>query len=412
MKMRRLGLAVAALLVAMPVFAGAAEAPSYTVTLLYGPPDNPAVQATGINNNGDIVGVCSSGGINAARYMFLYSGGSYYTLPNAPNAAWNSTNPLGINDFGFIVGNYVSGAGSLAGNEHGFLYEKNIFYITIDDPYALPDSNRGAWTEAHGINDHGDIVGVYRDSNDIFHAYLFSLGAFTAFSDDPVGIAGTTTPYGIDDNGDIVGSYKDNIGLHGFLYSGGSFITLDDPNGMGSTVATGVNDYGEVVGWCVNSSGRHEGFLYNGGAFTTIDATNGAGGDTWALGINDSGKIVGKMSSADGSLQAGYVAAPNLLWRGAVELDGGWEWLSWFGYFNTTYAPWIWHQTLGWLYPYGNSTDSVWFWDQAMNGFWWTNRAIYPYLYRAGDGAWLFYVEGSSNPQWFFNFQTSKWESY
>jgi len=36
-------------------------------------------------------------------------------------------------------------------------------------------------------------------------------------------------PGGINDSGQIVGRYQDPGGLHGFLYSGGNYVTLDDP---------------------------------------------------------------------------------------------------------------------------------------------------------------------------------------
>ena len=103
------------------------------------------------------------------------------------------------------------------------------------------------------------------------------------------------------------------------------------------------------------------------------------------------------------------------LWQNAISLGSGWEWLSWFGYFNTNDSPWIYHDTLGWLYPYGTSTDSIWFYDPVMNAFWWTSATVYPYVYRASDGTWLFYsvpAQGlSSTPRWFYNFSTNKWES-
>ncbi|MDR3566903.1 MAG: hypothetical protein P4L43_02640 [Syntrophobacteraceae bacterium] len=411
MKMPRLRLALAALLVAAPAMAGRAVASPYTIAMLYGTSDNPAVQACAINNYGDIAGTYSSGSANAQSRMFLYSAGAYFTLPDAPNAASNSTSPLGINDSGGIVGNYyVSGSNSTNGHEYGFLYCYNTFF-PLSDPNALPDSQGATWTEAHGINDQGAIVGVYRDSRDISYPYLYAAGSFNPFPGAP-GLVGTTIPYGINNNGDVVGSYSDISGhQRGFLYSGKQFVSLDAPYAAGKTVATGINDNGEVVGWYVNGSGNQEGFLWNGGAFTTIDAEISGSGNTVASGINNSGQIVGTWRSADGSLKLGFVATLTALWRDAQDIGSGWKWLSWFGIFDTTSSPWIYHQSLGWLYAYGTSTYSLWFWDPAMNDFWWTRQGVYPYLYRAGDGAWLYYLRGSSNPRWFYNFKTLAWES-
>ena len=108
------------------------------------------------------------------------------------------------------------------------------------------------------------------------------------------------------------------------------------------------------------------------------------------------------------NLLLGYQEAGGL-WKNATNLGGGWEWLKWFYFFYTGDSPWIYHQTLCWLYPYGTSPDSIWFWDAAMNGFWWTSQTTFPFIYRAGDGTWLYYDEWTSPPL-FYNFRTRKWE--
>ena len=120
----------------------------------------------------------------------------------------------------------------------------------------------------------------------------------------------------------------------------------------------------------------------------------------------------GFQSAFAGGQDDAFTAEIGGLWSNAVNLGGGWYWLSWFGYFNTNAAPWIYHPTLGWLYPYGSSTDSIWFWDTGMNAFWWTSATVYPYIWRASDGVWLYYDVGSSSPRWFYNYGAQKWESY
>src|SRR4051794_21794055 len=55
----------------------------------------------------------------------------------------------------------------------------------------------------------------------------------------------------------------------GFLYSGGSFTTIEVP-GAYLTYANGINDVGQIVGGFADSTGFH-GFLDSGGSFTTID---------------------------------------------------------------------------------------------------------------------------------------------
>jgi len=86
--------------------------------------------------------------------------------------------------------------------------------------------------------------------------------------DDPLG--GTqssgqgTRAQGINDQGQIVGFYVDSSGAtHGFLYSGGTYTTLDDPLGTGGTFAQGINDQGQIVGYYIDSSNTLHGFLYS-----------------------------------------------------------------------------------------------------------------------------------------------------
>jgi probable HAF family extracellular repeat protein len=101
----------------------------------------------------------------------------------------------------------------------------------------------------------------------------------------------TTIDYpakGINDSGQIVGYFGDAAGLHGFLYSGGSFTTIDVPGAV-QTIANGINDSGQIVGSFSDAAGH--GFLDSGGTFTTIDAPGALSTD--ARGINDSGQIVG-----------------------------------------------------------------------------------------------------------------------
>ena len=114
---------------------------------------------------------------------------------------------------------------------------------------------------------------------------------------------------------------------------------------------------------------------------------------------------------AGGDYDAFIAEIENTLWN-STDLGGGWMWLDWFGYFNAGNYPWVYHSTLGWLYPFGSTTSSIWVWDAAMGAFWWTSATVYPFLYRASDGAWLFYDVASSKPRYFFNYSTQSWEKH
>ncbi len=102
-----------------------------------------------------------------------------------------------------------------------------------------------------------------------------------------------TVANGINDTGQIVGYYQDSsFHLHGFLYSGGAYTTVDDPLGTNVTLANGINDTGQIVGYYADSSAVTHGFVYNDGKYTTIDDPLGTEGNG-ANGINATGQIAG-----------------------------------------------------------------------------------------------------------------------
>jgi hypothetical protein len=94
-----------------------------------------------------------------------------------------------------------------------------------------------------------------------------------------------TLNYGLNDFGQVVGGYQDNAGnFHGYTYTGGKYVTFDEPGAAGQTLLSGINDFGQIVG-----VGNAETFLYNRSKFTNIANSN----DFSPLGINDRGQILG-----------------------------------------------------------------------------------------------------------------------
>ena len=53
--------------------------------------------------------------------------------------------------------------------------------------------------------------------------------------------------------------------MHGYLVSQvwkhASFLTIDDPHGLGTTTINGPNSQGDLVGFYVDSAGNTDGFL-------------------------------------------------------------------------------------------------------------------------------------------------------
>ncbi len=246
--------------------------------------------------------VGDDGAGNSAGYGgFLYSGGTYTTIlgPNGTGAV-----ALGINNIGEIVGYYgeTVGGGFLrpyAFENAGFLYDGGSYTsLSYYDGYSIGGSVVDATNLLCGIKS-GTKTGV--DRREAPHppkgSFPFSGGFSTTINDLSSAfsffnfIGNTTVANGINNAGDIVGYFQDSSGVvHGFLYNGTTYTTLDDPYASGSTEALGINNNGEIVGIFTDSSGRVDGFLYNinTGAWTTLDDPLGING-TYVEGINDFG---------------------------------------------------------------------------------------------------------------------------
>ena len=83
-------------------------------------------------------------------------------------------------------------------------------------------------TEARGINNSGEVVGFYYSSNSCV---------------EPTEVQFPNCP------------------IHGFKIVNGTLVKLMVPNST-STAILGVNDYGDLVGFCVTSDGYTHGFLW------------------------------------------------------------------------------------------------------------------------------------------------------
>jgi probable HAF family extracellular repeat protein len=206
-----------------------------------------------------------------------------YTFATIDVPGAGFTQAFGINNAGQIVGVFGDATG-----RHGFL-KTGTTYTPIDVPGA-------SGTEAFGINDMGQVVGAFDDGTGQFsHDFLRTSDAFTTLEDIPGSTS--TEVFGINNAGQTVGVFSDGTGIHGFLKAGVAYTPIDVP-GAGFTQAYGINNEGQTVGEFFDATGEIHGFLKAGVAYTPIDVPGAL--YTQAFGINDIGQIVGAFSTGTG----------------------------------------------------------------------------------------------------------------
>jgi len=117
---------------------------------------------------------------------------------------------------------------------------------------------------AAAINTQGDIAGFETGADGNVHGFLLSADGRQTTLDVPG--ASMTQALGINDHDEVVGVYQVGTGssatTDGFTWTlAGGFQTVDDPNGIGATTINGVNDQGRLVGFYTDSQGNTDGLL-------------------------------------------------------------------------------------------------------------------------------------------------------
>jgi hypothetical protein len=204
--------------------------------------------------------------------------GYNFTTINFPGGT--STQGRGINQQGDVVGIYTDHATGLT---RGFRLSGGS-YFKIDYPGA-------AQTFPRGINKNKETAGFFIDSNGVFHGFLLNSGGFKQI--DVPGSLGTAVR-AINDNGSVVGDTSfDNITYQCFVLKNGIYSTFSFP-GQNVNTCVGISTRGDVLGLYSNSGNFT--FVRRLGRFTSISFSGNP------LGMNDLDQVVGSVGNS------GYMA--------------------------------------------------------------------------------------------------------
>ena len=276
-------------------------------------------------------------GLISAISLSTASATSVFTtvdVTGAGTGAMQGTAVVGIDTAGDVAGVWVD-----ANNvPHGFVRAASTGATTKFDVTAGGTCVATAYgTTPTGMDAAGNIVGLTRDANGIYHGFVraASTGAITCFN---VAGAGTnqgngfsqgTKPVAINATSGIVGTYDDaNNVYYGFVRANGTISTFSAPDAGTSKYAAGnqgtqpnsINDSGAIAGNYDDSSSVMHGFIRSStGTITEFDAPNagscrGSNSDhatsTFVSSIDAAGDVAGFYYDAS-CVQHGFLRAAN-----------------------------------------------------------------------------------------------------
>jgi hypothetical protein len=157
------------------------------------------------------------------------------------------------------------------------------------------------------INDRGDVVGEFIDSNGVTRGFVrFSDGSFSEPIVDPNDTVGFTEGRGINNSRTIVGDYAVSDGtIHSFFWSNGTFTEYDIPGAVETNLLS-INEPGDLAGGVApDSIGVFQGFIGRGGTITSFSVPGAT--STFTNDINNNKKLaVGYYIDAAGILHGQY----------------------------------------------------------------------------------------------------------
>ena len=89
----------------------------------------------------------------------------------------------------------------------------------------------------------------------------------------------------------------------------------------------------------------------------------------------------------------------------ATVLDTGWLQSDWFGTFHHYPKNWVYHSRLDWIYIPDTTETSIWIWSPEHNWLW-TQKGIYPHLYKNSSGDWIYLLEQQTQGKDFYDYQS------
>ena len=161
----------------------------------------------------------------------------------------------------------------------------------------------------------------------------------------------------------------------------------------------------KVYSLSLSPSNNLHGSVSGGGTFTastkTITATPKPGYSfvRWEGGVvaDEFASSTSISLNKDEYLTAIFEKTHAALSQDAQELGGGWWDNVWFGTYWNISTDWLYHEKFAWIHITENEDQSLWIWIDKLNGWYWTQKGSYPYLFSQKEGTWIWVDLEKSN---------------